>query len=37
MIAGRGHEAYQELADGTIAFDDREVAAEEIRALGRTE
>jgi UDP-N-acetylmuramoyl-L-alanyl-D-glutamate--2,6-diaminopimelate ligase len=37
MIAGKGHETYQELADRTIAFDDREVAAEEIRALGRTE
>ncbi|HET7237237.1 MAG TPA: UDP-N-acetylmuramoyl-L-alanyl-D-glutamate--2,6-diaminopimelate ligase [Actinomycetota bacterium] len=34
VIAGKGHETYQELADGTIAFDDREVAAEEIRALG---
>jgi len=31
VIAGKGHEAYQELAHGTIAFDDREVAAEEIR------
>jgi UDP-N-acetylmuramoyl-L-alanyl-D-glutamate--2,6-diaminopimelate ligase len=36
VIAGKGHEPYQELAGRTIAFDDREVAAEEIRALGGT-
>ena len=34
VIAGKGHETYQELADGTIAFDEREVAVREIRSLG---
>jgi UDP-N-acetylmuramoyl-L-alanyl-D-glutamate--2,6-diaminopimelate ligase len=33
VIAGKGHESYQELADRTITFDDRTVAAEEIREL----
>ncbi|MGE5460928.1 MAG: UDP-N-acetylmuramoyl-L-alanyl-D-glutamate--2,6-diaminopimelate ligase [Solirubrobacterales bacterium] len=37
VIAGKGHEAYQEFADRTVAFDDRTVASEEIRAhLGST-
>jgi UDP-N-acetylmuramoyl-L-alanyl-D-glutamate--2,6-diaminopimelate ligase len=33
VIAGKGHETYQEFADGTVPFDDRSVAAEELRAL----
>ena len=34
VIAGKGHEPYQELRDHTIAFDDRIVAREEIVAMG---
>jgi UDP-N-acetylmuramoyl-L-alanyl-D-glutamate--2,6-diaminopimelate ligase len=34
VIAGKGHETSQELAGRTVAFDDREVAAEEIHAIG---
>ena len=35
VIAGKGHETYQELADRTIEFDDRVVAADELRAAGK--
>ncbi len=34
VIAGKGHETGQEFSDRTVAFDDRVVAAEELRALG---
>ncbi len=34
LIAGKGHESGQELADRTIPFDDRVVAREELAALG---
>jgi UDP-N-acetylmuramoyl-L-alanyl-D-glutamate--2,6-diaminopimelate ligase len=33
VIAGKGHETGQEFADRTVPFDDRIVAAEEIRSL----
>jgi UDP-N-acetylmuramoyl-L-alanyl-D-glutamate--2,6-diaminopimelate ligase len=35
VIAGKGHETGQEFADHTIPFDDRIVAAEEIKRLHR--
>ncbi len=34
VIAGKGHEQGQSFADRTLPFDDRTVAAEELRAVG---
>lgn len=33
LIAGKGHETYQILKDGTIHFDDREVARDAVKAV----
>jgi len=34
LIAGKGHETYQVLAEGTVPFDDREVAREVLAEFG---
>jgi UDP-N-acetylmuramoyl-L-alanyl-D-glutamate--2,6-diaminopimelate ligase len=34
ILAGKGHETYQVLRDGPIAFDDREVARRVLRSFG---
>ncbi len=34
VIAGKGHEPYQELAGGTVPFDDREVARDALERRG---
>ena len=36
LLAGKGHENYQILASGTLAFDDRDVARKALRARGYT-
>jgi len=36
VIAGKGHETGQQFIDRTLPFDDRIVAAEELRELGVT-
>jgi len=36
LIAGKGHERHQELADRVIDFDDRRVATDELRRLVRS-
>ena len=36
LIAGKGHETYQILADRTIHFDDREVARQVLTDMGQT-
>jgi UDP-N-acetylmuramoyl-L-alanyl-D-glutamate--2,6-diaminopimelate ligase len=34
VVSGRGHESEQELADASVAFDDRVVVREELAAIG---
>lgn len=33
LLAGKGHETYQQFADRTIPFDDREVARAALRSM----
>jgi UDP-N-acetylmuramoyl-L-alanyl-D-glutamate--2,6-diaminopimelate ligase len=34
LIAGKGHETFQESGGKSVPFDDRQVASEELRRLG---
>jgi UDP-N-acetylmuramoyl-L-alanyl-D-glutamate--2,6-diaminopimelate ligase len=34
LIAGKGHETYQQLKDKTVPFDDREIAKRVLRGFG---
>ena len=34
VLAGKGHETYQVLKEGTVPFDDREVARRILRDMG---